>query len=88
MSEKSNKLRNQVKSRFYYLFWGIATFSVVAGQLYVGQGYTKMSKSFDKIVERLLIIVDSPTPKQIERDPIIAPDRGMGYWNSIIIPKS
>tara|TARA_E500000331_G_scaffold349270_1_gene392207 strand:- start:497 stop:631 length:135 start_codon:yes stop_codon:yes gene_type:complete len=31
------KVRNQVKSRFYYLFWGIATFSVVAGQLYVGQ---------------------------------------------------
>jgi len=33
------KVRNQVKSRFYYLFWGIATFSVVAGQLYVGSGY-------------------------------------------------
>ena len=33
------KVRNQVKSRFYYLFWGIATFSVVAGQLYVGAGY-------------------------------------------------
>ena len=32
------KVRNQVKSRFYYLFWGIATFSVVAGQVYVGTG--------------------------------------------------
>tara|TARA_B100001996_G_scaffold205890_1_gene157785 strand:+ start:785 stop:994 length:210 start_codon:yes stop_codon:yes gene_type:complete len=33
------KQRAQVKSRFYYLFWGIATVSVVAGQLYVGSGY-------------------------------------------------
>ena len=36
---KLYKQRAQVKSRFYYLFWGIATFSVVAGQLYVGSGY-------------------------------------------------
>ena len=35
MTTQSEKQRNQVKSRFYYLFWGIATVSVVAGQLYV-----------------------------------------------------
>ena len=29
------KVRAQVKSRFYYVFWGIATVAVVAGQLYV-----------------------------------------------------
>ena len=39
MTDKITKARNQVKSRFYYIFWGIATFSVVAGQLYVGSGY-------------------------------------------------
>ena len=33
------KQRAQVKSRFYYLFWGAATVSVLAGQLYVGSGY-------------------------------------------------
>ena len=33
------KVRAQVKSRFYYVFWGIATITVVAGQLYVGTGY-------------------------------------------------
>ena len=33
------KQRNQVKSKFYYIFWGIATVSVVLGQLYVGSGY-------------------------------------------------
>ena len=33
------KLKAQVKSRFYYIFWGIATIAVVFGQLYVGTGY-------------------------------------------------
>ena len=37
--EKRLKQRAQVKSRFYYLFWGAATVSVLAGQLYVGSGY-------------------------------------------------
>ena len=39
------KQRHQVKSRFYYIFWGIATVSVFAGQLYVGTGYHRMSES-------------------------------------------
>ena len=34
--KKAAKLRAQVKSRWYYIFWGTATFAVVAGQLYVG----------------------------------------------------
>ena len=33
------KIRAQVKSRFYYIFWGAATIAVVAGQWYVGTGY-------------------------------------------------
>lgn len=33
------KIRAQVKSRFYYVFWGTATVAVVLGQLYVGTGY-------------------------------------------------
>tara|TARA_B100000927_G_C16338989_1_gene418493 strand:+ start:371 stop:574 length:204 start_codon:yes stop_codon:yes gene_type:complete len=35
---KKNKLA-QMKSQHYYIFWGIATVAVVAGQLYVGTGY-------------------------------------------------
>ena len=35
----------QKKSRFYYYFWGIATVTVVAGQLYVGTGYRLMSEA-------------------------------------------
>tara|TARA_A100000172_G_scaffold52555_1_gene33258 strand:+ start:777 stop:980 length:204 start_codon:yes stop_codon:yes gene_type:complete len=45
------KVRNQVKSRFYYLFWGIATFSVVAGQLYVGSGYRIFARSLNRIFD-------------------------------------
>ena len=28
--------KHQVKSKWYYIFWGVATVSVVAGQIYVG----------------------------------------------------
>ena len=45
------KVRNQVKSRFYYLFWGIATFSVVAGQVYVGSGYRGFADSLNRIFD-------------------------------------
>ena len=43
------KLRAQVKSKWYYIFWGIATASVVAGQIYVGNGYRQMSDNLDKM---------------------------------------
>jgi hypothetical protein len=33
----------QIKSHWYYVFWGIATVSVVAGQVYVGTGYRDMA---------------------------------------------
>ena len=32
-----------MKSNLYYIFWGIATVSVVAGQVYVGSGYREMA---------------------------------------------
>ena len=51
------KVRNQVKSRFYYLFWGIATFSVVAGQLYVGSGYRIFAKSLLRIFDTIEVQV-------------------------------
>ena len=47
------KVRNQVKSRFYYLFWGIATFSVVAGQVYVGSGYRVFANSLNRIFDTI-----------------------------------
>jgi len=51
------KVRNQVKSRFYYLFWGIATFSVVAGQLYVGSGYRMFARSLNRIFDTVEVQV-------------------------------
>ena len=45
------KLRAQVKSKWYYIFWGIATVSVVSGQLYVGSGYRMMSESINSFIE-------------------------------------
>lgn len=40
------KQRHQVKSRFYYIFWGAATLAVVAGQVYVGAGYRDMADAY------------------------------------------
>ena len=39
MTKLTKKQRHQVKSRWYYIFWGAATISVFAGQMYVGTGY-------------------------------------------------
>ena len=49
------KQRNQVKSKFYYIFWGVATASVVLGQLYVGSGYRQMSRSFNRIMDTVVL---------------------------------
>ena len=49
------KQRNQVKSKFYYIFWGLATLSVFAGQVYVGSGYRQMARSFDRIVDSIVL---------------------------------
>ena len=51
------KVRNQVKSRFYYIFWGVATFSVVAGQLYVGSGYRMFGRSLNRILDTIQLEV-------------------------------
>lgn len=48
-SLKKQKLKAQVKSRFYYLFWGIATISVVGGQLLVSNGYNKMTEQIEQL---------------------------------------
>ena len=51
------KQRNQVKSRFYYLFWGIATVSVVLGQVYVGSGYRIFAQSLLRIFDAVEVEV-------------------------------
>ena len=49
--KKVSKLKHQVKSNMYYVFWGACTFAVMAGQIYVGNGYRSMSKSLDILVK-------------------------------------
>ena len=51
MTELGTKLlkkRYQIKSRWYYIFWGVATASVVAGQIYVGTGYRQMANTVEE----------------------------------------
>ena len=58
MERMSKKQRHQVKSRWYYIFWGAATISVFAGQIYVGSGYRQMSKSFNRIMDAIVVEVE------------------------------
>ena len=67
------KQRAQVKSKFYYIFWGLATVSVFAGQLYVGSGYRQMSRSFNRIMDAIVIEL----VPDAERHPMMAPDAWM-----------
>ena len=54
---KLYKQRAQVKSRFYYLFWGAATVSVLAGQLYVGSGYRMYAGALLRIFDTIEVEV-------------------------------
>ena len=51
------KQRNQVKSKFYYIFWGTATASVVLVQLYVGSGYRMFARSLNRILDTIQVEV-------------------------------
>jgi len=67
----------QKKSRTYYYFWGIATISVVLGQLYVGNGFRRMAESNDVIstdINLLVEVLTAPSPKTMP----VSPDYG-GY---------
>ena len=35
----------QHKQRYYYIFWGIATLTVVVGQIYVASGYRALAEA-------------------------------------------
>ena len=48
---KEQKLRAQVKSRWYYIFWGTCTVAECAGQVLVGSGFRRMAESLDKVLD-------------------------------------
>lgn len=41
-------VRHQIKSKWYYIFWGVCAIAVVGGQLYVGSGYREMANATRK----------------------------------------
>ena len=45
MTTQTTKKPRQIKQRYYYIFWSIATLAVVAGQLYVGSGYRSLAEA-------------------------------------------
>ena len=53
MTKSYTKLKHQVKSSRYYIFWGAATVAVMAGQIYVGNGYRKMSEKVGDLTQML-----------------------------------
>ena len=53
-----SKLKHQIKSNKYYLFWGACTFAVMAGQIYVGAGYRQMSNRVRDLTEIITIKIE------------------------------
>ena len=79
MTKDKKKLRAQVKSRWYYIFWGTCTVAVCAGQVLVGSGFRRMAESFDKVLDAP-IRMDIGIPRS--RHPMIAPDwEEDGLWH-------
>ena len=73
-----SKIKHQVKSSKYYLFWGAATIAVMAGQIYVGAGYRSMSQEVKDLTETLTIKMEW---EELRRDtgqspymPMVDPD--------------
>ena len=46
-----SKIKHQIKSGKYYIFWGACTIAVMAGQIYVGAGYRSMSQEVKDLTE-------------------------------------
>ena len=56
---KKSKAKCQIKSKFYYYFWGTCTVAVVLGQIYVGTGYRGMKGSVDQLTGTLYTILQA-----------------------------
>ena len=76
------KIRAQMKSRFYYMFWGAATIAVVSGQLYVGTSYRKMAKSMNRWFEETIDIITMPRRNSGGYMPMVNPDDYI-IWETI-----
>ena len=71
MTKDKKKLRAQVKSRWYYIFWGTCTVAVCAGQVLVGSGFRRMADSLDKVLDapiRMDIGIPRPRHRMVVPD--------------------
>ena len=72
VSKKKEKLRAQVKSRWYYIFWGTATVTVFVGQVFVGNGFRRMAESFEKVLDApIQMDIGIPRPQPWEAHPML-----------------
>ena len=58
MKKPLSKIKHQIKSGKYYIFWGICTIAVMTGQVYVGSGYNSMSESVKDLTEVIQIKIE------------------------------
>ena len=56
--KKISKIKHQIKSNMYYIFWGACTVAVMAGQIFVGTGYNSMSESVKDLTEMIEIKIE------------------------------
>ena len=78
------KKRHQVKSQWYYIFWGTCTVAVCAGQLFVGNGFRRMSESFDNVLDKpIRLDLGIPRPH-----PMVVPQWEDGFMHPTDPPQS
>ena len=58
MKKPLSKIKHQIKSGKYYIFWGACTLAVMAGQIYVGAGYRSMSQEVKDLTEVIQIQIE------------------------------
>ena len=46
----TNKPPKQLKQRYYYIFWSIATLTVLIGQISVIYSYNRLSSNLESII--------------------------------------
>ena len=59
------KNQHQVKTHWYYWFWGVCAVAVVSGQLYVGSGYREMAEATKSTDIQVTCVPQYFTPSDI-----------------------
>ena len=60
-----NMQHHQLKSKWYYIFWGAMAVAVVGGQIYVGFGYREMAKATKSSQITVSCIPDYQSPYKL-----------------------